>query len=101
MDKIIAEYYDSMADISIATSDAVDQLGLARKNVQEALIAINQLKKQGDTLISPVSSLTTKDTQRNLLFLELLLNLVFGLIQTPDFQELLDLTNYSNNEENF
>jgi hypothetical protein len=90
-----------MADISIATSDAVDQLGLARKNVQEALIAINQLKKQGDTLISPVSSLTTKDTQRNLLFLELLLNLVFGLIQTPDFQELLDLTNYSNNEENF
>jgi hypothetical protein len=98
---IIAEYYDDMADISLSTRDAIEQLELAKKNVREALLAINKLKKQGDTSISPVSNVTTKDVQRNLLFLELLLNLAFGLIQTPDFQELLELTDCSLADEKF
>ena len=95
------EYYDNMADISVSTRQAIDSLELARKNVQEALRTINAFKKQGDTTISFVSNVTTNDVHRNLLFLELLLNQTFGVTNTLAFQELLQLTNYSVNEEEF
>jgi hypothetical protein len=95
----IHEYYDSMADISVSTREAIESLELARKNIQEALIAINSFKKYGDTTISFVSNVTTNDVHRNLLFLELLLSQTFGVTNTFIFQELLGLTNHSANEE--
>jgi hypothetical protein len=95
----IHEYYDSIADISVLTREAIESLELARKNVQEALIAINSFKKQGDTTISFISNVTTNDVHRNLFFLELLLNQTLGVTNTLIFQELLELTNYSGNEE--
>lgn len=95
----IQKYHDDMADISTTTREAIANLELARKNVQEALLAIKKVKNQGDMVISFVSSVTTKDVQRNLLFLELLLNQTFGVTNTLAFQELLELTNYSLTEE--
>jgi|GEM_PF-3195038 len=97
----IHEYYDNMADVSVSTRQAIESLELARKNVQEALLTINSCKKHGDTTISFVSNVTTNDVHRNLLFLELLLNQIFGVINTLTFQELLELTNYSAKEEEF
>ncbi len=97
----IYEYYDSMADISVSTRQAIESLELARKNVQEALMAINSLRKHSNTTISFVSNVTTNEVHRNLLFLELLLNQTFGVTNTLTFQELLQLTNYSVNEEEF
>ncbi|MEG4855745.1 hypothetical protein QUB10_33415 [Microcoleus sp. B5-D4] len=97
----IHEYYDSMADISVSIRGAVENLELAKKNVQEALIAINALRKQGDTTISFVSNVTTNDVHRNLLFLELLLNQNSGLVQYFVFQELLSLTTYESSQEEF
>ena len=97
----IHEYYDNMADVSVLTKQAIESLELARKNVQEALIAINGFKKYGDTTISFVSNVTTNDVHRNLLFLELLLNQFFGVTNTFAFQELLELTSYLTNEEEF
>ncbi len=97
----IHEYYDNMADVSVSTRQAIESLELARKNVQEALRTINSSKKHGgDTTISFVSNVTTNDVHRNLLFFELLLNQTFGVTNTLAFQELLELTNYSVNEEN-
>jgi hypothetical protein len=90
-----------MADISVSTRQAIESLKLARKNVQEALIAINSFRKHGDTAISPVSNVTTNDVHRNLLFFELLLNQTFGVTNTFTFQELLELTNHLINEEEF
>lgn len=97
----IHEYYDNMADISVSTRQAIESLELARKNVQEALLTINGSRKYGDTTISFVSNVTTNDVHRNLLFLELLLNQTFGVTNTLAFQELLELTSYSANEEEF
>lgn len=97
----IHEYYDNMADISVATKDAIENLELARKSVREALFAMNKFKKEGDMTISFVSNVTTNDVHRNLLFLELLLNQTFGVTSTLVFQELLELTSYSVNEEEF
>jgi len=97
----IHEYYDNMADVSVSTRQAIESLELARKNVQEALRTINAFRKHGDTTISFVSNVTTNDVHRNLLFLELLLNQTFGVTNTFTFQELLELTNYSVNEEEF
>ncbi|MEG4583052.1 hypothetical protein QUA71_26075 [Microcoleus sp. MON1_C5] len=98
----VHEYYDKMADVSDATRQAIESLELARKNIQEALIAINGVRKQGDATISFVSNVTTNDVHRNLLFLELLLNQTFGLVQSSVFRELLELTNYnSGGEEEF
>jgi hypothetical protein len=97
----IHEYYDSMADISVSTRQAIESLELARKKVQEALITINGFRKHGDVTISFVSNVTTNDVHRNLLFLELLLNQTFGVTNTFAFRELLELTNYSVEEENF
>jgi hypothetical protein len=90
-----------MADISTSTREAIESLKLARKSIQKALIAINSFKKQGDMTISFVSNVTTNDVHRNLLFLELLLNQTFGVTNTFTFQELLELTNYSADEEEF
>jgi len=95
----IHEYYDNMADISISTREAMESLELAKKKVQEALIAINSFKKHGDMTISFVSNVTTNDVHRNLVFFELLLNQTFGVTNTVVFQELLELTNYSTDEE--
>jgi hypothetical protein len=95
----IHEYYDSIAEISVLTREAINSLELTRKKVQEALIAIKGLKKDGDTTISPVSSVTVNDVHRNLLFFELLLNQTEGLTITSTFQELLELTYYSVCEE--
>ena len=95
----IHEYYDNMADVSVSTRQAIESLELAKKNVQEALRTINAFKKHGDTTISFVSNVTTNDVHRNLLFLELLLNQTFGVTNTFIFQELLELTDYSANEE--
>jgi hypothetical protein len=95
----IHEYYDNMADVSVTTRDAIESLESAKKNVREALVAINKLKKEGDTTISFFSSVTTNDVHRNLLFLELLLNQTFGVTNTLAFQELLELTNYSLTDE--
>jgi hypothetical protein len=97
----IHEYYDNMADVSVSTRQAIESLELAKKNVQEALRKINGSKKYGDTTISFVSNITTNDVHRNLLFLELLLNQTFGVTNTLAFQELLELTEYSVNEEEF
>ena len=97
----IHEYYDNMADISVSTREAVESLELARESVQKALITINRFKKHSNTTISFVSNVTTNDVHRNLLFFELLLNQTFGVINTLVFQELLELTNYSANEEEF
>ncbi|NQE35216.1 hypothetical protein [Microcoleus asticus] len=97
----IHEYYDSMADISVTTREAIESLELARKNVQEALRTINGFKKHGDMTISFVSNVTTNDVHRNLLFLELLLNQTFGVTNTLTFQELLELTSYELKEEDF
>ena len=85
MNNNIHEYYDNMADISVSTRQALENLELARKNVQEALIAINSFKKHGDTTISFVSNVTVNDVHRNLLFLELLLNQSFGVTNTLAF----------------
>ena len=90
-----------MADISVSTRNAIESLELAKKNVQEALRTINALKERGDTTISFVSNVTTNDVHRNLLFLELLLNQAFGVTNTLAFQELLELTNYSVDKEEF
>ena len=95
----IHEYYDSMADISVSTRNAIESLELARKNAKEALRTINGLKKHSDTTISFVSNATINDVHRNLLFLELLLNQTFGVTDTFAFQELLELTNYLVDEE--
>jgi predicted lipoprotein len=95
----IHEYYDDMADISVSVTEAIESLELAKSKVQEALIAINSLKKYGDTTISYVSNVTTNDVHRNLLFLELLFNQTYGVINTFVFQELLELANYSVDEE--
>jgi hypothetical protein len=95
----IHEYYDRMADISVSARNAIESLELAQKNVQEALIAINSFKKHGEMTISFVSNVTTNDVHRNLLFLELLINQTFGVANALTFQELLELTNYSLNEE--
>ena len=97
----IHEYYDDMADISDSTRQAIENLESAIKCVQEALRTTNAYKKQGDTAISSVSSVTTDDVRRNLLFFELLLNQTFGVVDTLVFQELLELTNYSASEEEF
>ena len=97
----VHEYYDNMADISISTREAIESLELARKNVQEAFIKINGFKKYGNETISFVSNVTTNDVHRNLLFLELLLNQTLGVTNTLIFEELLGLTNYSINEEEF
>jgi hypothetical protein len=97
----IHEYYDNMADISVSTREAIESLELARKKVQEALITINGFKKYGNETISFVSNVTTNDVYRNLLFFELLLNQTLGVTNTLTFQELLELTNYSANEEEF
>jgi hypothetical protein len=97
----IHEHYDNMADISVSTRQAIEGLELARENLQEALIVLNSFKKRGDLKISSVSNVTVNDVHRNLLFLELLLNQTFGVINTLTFQELLELTNYSVNEEEF
>jgi hypothetical protein len=90
----IHEYYDSIAEISVLTREAINSLELTRKKVQEALIAIKGLKKDGDTTISSVSSITVNDVHRNLLFFELLLNQTEGVTITSTFLELLELTNY-------
>jgi len=95
------EYYDNIADISVSTREAIESLELAKKKVQEALIAINGFKKHGDTPISFVSNVTVNDLHRNLLFFELLLNQTYGVTNTFIFQELLEQTNYSTNEEDF
>jgi hypothetical protein len=97
----IHEYYDNMADVSVSTKQAIKSLGLARENVQEALRTINAFRKHGDTTISFVSNVTTNDVHRNLLFLELLLNQTFGITSTLVFEELLELTTFSPDEEEF
>lgn len=97
----IHEYYDNMADISVSTRQAIENLESAIKCVQKALRTINAYRKQGDTTISFVSNVTTNDVHRNLLFFELLLNQTFGVIDTLVFQELLELTNFSAGEEEF
>jgi predicted lipoprotein len=95
----IHEYYDSMANVSALTREAIESLELARKKVQEALIGINNFKKHGDMTISFISNVTTNDVHRNLLFFELLLNQTHGVTNTFAFQELLELTNYFIDEE--
>lgn len=96
----IAEYYDDIADISVATREAINSLESAREKVQLALGMIRNVKKHNsDTPISHVSSVTKSDVHCNLLFLESLLNQTFGVINTSVFRELLELTNYSINEE--
>jgi hypothetical protein len=98
----IHEYYDSMADISVLTGEAINSLELVREKVRLALKVINNVKKYGgDMGISPISSVTTNDVHRNLLFLELLLNQTHGVTNTLIFQELLELTNYFTDEEEF
>jgi hypothetical protein len=97
----IHEYYDDMADVSVSTRQAIESLELARKSVQEALRNISCARKHGDTTISFVSNVTTNDVHRSLLFLELLLNQTSGVANTLVFQELLELTNYSANEEEY
>jgi hypothetical protein len=88
-----------MIDVSVSTRQAIESLELARQKVQEALITVNNFKKFNDTTISLVSIVTTKDVQRNLLFFELVLNQALGVTNVLTFQELLELTNYSANEE--
>ena len=95
----IHEHYDNMADVSVSTREAIQHLKLAKQNVEKALCTINAFKKCGDTTISFVSNVTTNDVHRNLLFFELLLNQIFGVTNTLTFQELLELTNYSLDEE--
>jgi hypothetical protein len=97
----IHEYYDSMADISISTREAIESIELAKKNVQEALIVINRFKNQGDTAISFLSNVTANDIRRNLFFLELLLNQTHGVTNTLTFQELLGLTSYLTDDKEF
>jgi len=97
----VHEYYDNMADISVSTREAINSLKLARESVQKALIAINGYRKYGNETISFVSNITTNDVHRNLIFLELLLNQTFGITNTSVFSELLELTNYSADEEEF
>jgi len=97
----IHEYYDNMADISVSTRQALESLELAKKHLQEALIAIDGFKKHGDTTISFVSNVTVNDVHRNLLFFELLINQTFGVTNTLTFKELLELTSYSVSEEEF
>jgi hypothetical protein len=88
-----------MADISVSTRKAIENLELAKRNVQEAIFAINSFRKHGEITISFVSNVTTNDVHRNLLFLEFLINQTFGVVNTLTFQELLELTNYSVSEE--
>ena len=97
----IHEYYDTMTDVSVLSHEAINAIGLAREKVQLAFGAISNLKRHGDTAISPVSNVTTNDVIRNLLFFELLLNQTHGVTSTLTFQELLELTSYLTNEEEF
>jgi hypothetical protein len=96
----IHEYYDSMADISVLTGEAINTLELVREKVQLALKMINSVKKHsGNVVVSPVSNVTVNDIHHGLLFFELLLNQTFGVTNTLTFQELLELTNYFTNSE--
>jgi hypothetical protein len=97
----IHEYYDSMADISVSTREAIESLELAKKNVQQALIVINSFKNQGDIAIPFLSNVTANDIRRNLLFFELLLNQTHGVTNTLTFQELLGLTSYLTDNKEF
>lgn len=97
----IHDFYDDMADISVSTREAIESLELARKNVQKALTAIIKFKKRGDAPISFVSTVTVNDVHRNLLFFELLLNQTRGVVDTTPFQELLELTNYSEDSDRY
>ena len=98
----IHEYYDSIADISVLTGEAINTLELVREKVQLALNMISAVKKHsGNMAVSPISNLTTNDVHRDLLFFELLLNQTHGVINALTFQELLELTNYSVDEEEF
>jgi hypothetical protein len=96
----IHEYYDSMADISVLTGEAINTLELVREKVQLALKMISSVKKHnGNMAVSPISNVTVNDVHRNLLFFELLLNQTYGVTNTLTFQELLELTNYFTHEE--
>jgi hypothetical protein len=96
----VHEYYDSMADVSLLTREAINNLELAREKVQMALGIMSNVKKYGsDVAISPISNVTTNDVHRNLLFFELLLNQTLGVTNTLTFQELLEITCYLSNEE--
>ena len=95
----IHEYYDAMTDVSVLSHEAIDAIVLAREKVQLALGVISNLKRHGNTAISPISNVTINDVIRNLLFFELLLNQTHGVTSTLTFQELLELTSYLTNEE--
>jgi hypothetical protein len=98
----VYEYYDNIADISFLAREAIKSLEATKKEVQLALKIINRVKKyNGDTAISPTSNATAHDIYRDLLFFELLLNQTHGVTNTLTFKELLELTNYSVNEEEF
>jgi hypothetical protein len=94
----IHEYYDNVTEVSVLTGDAIKSLKVANKNVQQALRLIKDLKGHGDTAISPISSITTNEVHRNLLFFELLLNQTLGVTSTLIFQELLESTSYLTSE---
>jgi len=97
-----ADYYDAIAEISVLTKEAIANLSLAREKVQLGLQIICGVKKQtGDRPISFVSNVTLNDLHRNLLFFELLLNQTSGVTDTSVFCELLEITNYSIEEEEF
>jgi hypothetical protein len=96
----IHEYYDSMADISVLTREAVNSLELVREKVRLALKEISAVRKHGGNMaVSPISNATINDVHRDLLFFELLLNQTHGVTNTLTFQELLELTSYLTNEE--
>ena len=98
--KSIHEFYDSMADISLLTGEAINTLGMVREKIKLALSEVSNAKKYGsDTPISPVSNVTINDVHRNLLFLELLLNQTYGVANTLTFEELLGLAYYYISEE--
>ena len=95
----IHEYYDSIAEVSVLTKEAIESVRLAQNAVQHGLYKVNCLKKHGETPISALSNVTINDVHRNFLFFELLLNQTLGVINTLTFQELVELTSYLTNEE--
>jgi hypothetical protein len=87
----IHEYYDCITDVAITTKEAIESVKRAEMKVREALVSINKLKRNGDTTITFISTVTTKDAHRNLLFLQLYISQIFGLVDMPEFQEFLEL----------
>lgn len=97
------EYYDHMADVSQTTREALESLEKVDEKINEALLVIKAVSGTATNTMTIGFSLdvTTNDVHRNLLFLQLLISQVKGVVQARAFRELLELTSYQLNEDEF